>query len=39
LIECLGEVVEDVIDVLRTDRETDGGRGDVLLLQFLRRQL
>ena len=39
LVECLGEVVDDVVDMLSTDRETHGGRSDVLLGQFLRREL
>lgn len=39
LCECLVEVSDDVIDMLHTDGETDGGRRDVLLGEFFRRQL
>ena len=39
LVECLGEVVNDVVDVLSTDRETHGGRRDVLFGQLLGRKL
>jgi len=39
LVECLCEVVDDVVDVLRADAETDGRRCDVLLGQFLGREL
>ena len=35
LVECLSEVFDDVVDMLRTDGETNGGRCDVLLSQFL----
>ena len=36
LVECLCEVFEDVIDVFRTNGETDGGRSDVLFGELLR---
>ena len=35
LVECLLEVIDDVIDMLHTDAQTDGGGSDVLLGQFL----
>ena len=35
LVESLGEVVDDVIDVLGTDGETHGCGRDVLLGEFL----
>ena len=35
LVESLLQIIDDVVDVLSTDRETDGGRRDVLLGQFL----
>ena len=39
LVECLGEVVDDIVDMLRADGEAYGGRRDVLLGQFLGRKL
>ena len=39
LVERLREVVDDVVDMLRTDTQADGGRRDVLFGQFLGRQL
>ena len=35
LIECLGKIFDDVIDMLCADGETDGRRSDVLFGQFL----
>ena len=35
LVECLLEVIDDVIDMLHTDAQTDSGGSDVLLGQFL----
>jgi len=39
LIQCLSEVFDDVVDMLSTDAQANGGRCDVLLGQFLRREL
>ena len=39
LIQCLSKVLNDVIDVLRTNGEAHGSRRDVLLGELLRRQL
>ena len=39
LLQRLGEVVEDVVDVLGADAEADGGGSDVLLGQLLGREL
>ena len=39
LVEGLGEVVDDVVDVLSTDGEAHGSRRDVLFCEFLRREL
>ena len=39
LVEGLSEVVQDVVDMLRTDGQPDGGWRDVLLGQFLRAHL
>ena len=39
LVECLSQVVDDVVDVLSTDGEAHGSRRDVLLGQLLGRQL
>ena len=39
LVEGLGEVVDDVVDVLSSDAQTDGRRRDVLLGKFLGREL
>ena len=36
LVECLCKVFEDVVDVFRTNRETDCGRSDVLFGKLLR---
>lgn len=38
-VEGLGEVGEDVVDVLDAYGEADGGFGDVLLGEFFGRQL
>ena len=38
-VERLGQVGKDVVDVLRTDAQTDGGRCDVLSSQFFGAQL
>ena len=35
LVECLGKVLNDIVDMLCTDAQTHGGRRDVLLSQFL----
>ena len=37
--EALFQVGDDVVDVLRADGQADGGRGDTLVGQILRRQL
>ena len=39
LVECLSQIFDDIVDVLSADREAHGGRCDVLLGQFLRREL
>ena len=39
LVESLGEVVDDVVDVLCTDAQAHRGRRDVLLGQLLGRKL
>ena len=39
LIECLSQVFDDIVDVLSTDAQAHGGRSDVLLSQFLLREL
>ena len=39
LVECLCKVFEDVVDVFRTNGETDCGRSDVLFSKLLRRKL
>ena len=38
-VECLREIVDDVVDVFRANREADGRGRDVLLGQFLGREL
>lgn len=38
-LQCLREVFDDVLDVFRTDGESDGGGSDVLLFQLLGREL
>ena len=37
--QCLSEVIDEVVDVLGTDAQTDGSRRDVLFGQFLLREL
>ena len=37
--QCLSEVIDDVVDVLGTDAQTDGSRRDVLFGQLLLREL
>ena len=39
LIQCLSEVFDDVVDMLSTDAQANGGRCDVLLGQLLGREL
>ena len=39
LVESLRQVVDDVIDMLCADAQTDGRGRDMLLSQFLRREL
>ena len=39
LVECLCEIVNNVVDVLCTDAQAHGGRRDVLLGQLLGREL
>ena len=39
LVECLCQVVDDVVDVFRAYAQADGGGRDVLLGQFLGREL
>ena len=38
-VECLLQVVDDIVDMLGADAQTNGGRCDVLLGQFLGREL
>ena len=35
--KCLLQIIDDVLDVLYTDGEADGGRCDVLLLKLFGR--
>ena len=39
LVQSLSQIIYDVVDVLCTDAQTDGRWRDVLLSQFLRREL
>ena len=39
LVKSLRQISDNVVDVLCADRESDGGRCDVLLSQFLGREL
>ena len=39
VFKCICKVIDDILIVLRTDAQTDSGRIDVLLLQFIGREL
>ena len=39
MLKCLSEILDDVVDMLGADGETDGRRSDVLFGQFLGREL